>query len=381
MKRVLFLIDTLEVGGTEKSLLYLVSSLRHYEAIVVHVYPGDALKSEFVRAGVQVHFLEIESHYGFRKARKKLLELVHEVRPALIHSMLFRSDIIARSLKRQIRVPLVNSLVNNSYAEYRYAALPPIQRLKLRIVQYYDLVTAARVDRFVSNSRAIKQAYQNALGIDPGRIQVVFRGRKAPAPGSVPTSALESLRDELNLRDKKVILNVSRLLRRKGQSELITAFGEFHKSYSGWVLLIAGEGVERSALENQIEKMNLRDSVQMLGTRNDVPALLELADLFAFPTFYEGLPGSLIEAMFANVPIVASAIPENLECVDEESAYLFTPGDVGGLRSALDQAVRRYDHSRELAKRAYLVAMERFELGQNIRAHEELYDELLKQRW
>lgn len=377
MIKVLYIIDTLEVGGAESSLLTITSGFQNVIPIFVYIYPGGTLEKKFKAKGIMVYSLNVPKEYNFKEALKLLIPLVKKVQPHIIHSTLFKSDIISRRLKKHYYVPLINSLVNNSYIQDRYNNLPFLDKIKLYIIQQYDAYTSKNVDLFISNSEAIKTTNAKALKINNKKIRVIHRGRDPEIFNAGLGNNLEALSNELDIRGRKVILNVSRLLERKGQLDLLKAFKNVAEKRKDLILLIAGEGNFRPVLQSYILENNLQNKVQLLGNRADIPNLLKLADLFAFPSWYEGLPGALIEAMMSNTPIIASNIPENLECLDSESALIYNKACVESLTNALNWALLNYHEMKMKSGRALEIS-KKFEISSIIRQYELTYHELLE---
>lgn len=376
-KKVLFVIDTLNTGGAEKSILEIASRFGEYEAVVCHIYPGDTLRGLYERAGIQVVSLEVPGHYNFVLALKKLQKVVCDLNPVIIHSTLFRSDIITRTLKGMNGIPLVNSLVNNSYHESRFVNVGVYMKLKLMTVRLIDALTAVKVDLFISNSEAIRLTNSKKLKINPSRIVVIYRGRNPRDFDDIESSDTIRLRRELGLENRPTLLNVSRLLDRKGQLDLVKAIKNVSLKIPRLKVLVAGDGPFRATLVKAITDLQLEENIELLGTRHDIPQLLKAADAFVFPSYYEGLPGALIEAMMAATPIIASSIPENLECVDSESAFLFAPGNILDLEARICQCLVDRDLSSDYAKKAYRIAKEKFNIESISRSYELAYDQLL----
>ena len=90
-------------------------------------------------------------------------------------------------------------------------------------------------------------------------------------------------------------------------------------------LVFVGDGEDRGELTAHARELGCADSIEFLGTRRDVPALLSAMDVFAFPSYFEGLPGALIEAMGAGLPIVATPVDGNGELLDSYRTGLFVP--------------------------------------------------------
>ncbi|MBR4830300.1 MAG: glycosyltransferase family 1 protein [Bacilli bacterium] len=114
-------------------------------------------------------------------------------------------------------------------------------------------------------------------------------------------------RKELNTENKFVIGNVGRLHFQKNQMFLLDVFNEIKKVEPNAELLLVGEGEDREKITNKINELGLNDSVQMLGARDDVPALMSSMDVFLFPSVFEGLGLVLVEAEAIGLPIVAAS--------------------------------------------------------------------------
>lgn len=377
-KNIIFLIDSLQTGGAEKSLLEITARFREYTPIFLPLFPGDRLKPLFDKAGIRTLPCGLPRNYKFNAIARQVYPEIKKLNPAIIHSTLFHSDMVARQLKNKLDVPLINSFVNNSYSKDRYAKLSATLKVKLYGIQLWDRWTANKADLFISNSQTIKQTNADALKIPLNKIKVIYRGRSADKFSPLPEARKEAIQKSLGIEGKKIFLNVSRLLERKGQKDLLTAFQKVKERYADSVLLIAGEGAYSNELENKIAELNLGDAVSLLGNRDDVPDLLRVADYFVFPSYFEGLPGALIEAMMAKIPIIASEIPENLECISPEVALLHRPGRIAELANKMIEAIetdkKQWDIKGHLA---YKKAMDSFDIHSIARQYESAYNELI----
>jgi glycosyltransferase involved in cell wall biosynthesis len=121
-------------------------------------------------------------------------------------------------------------------------------------------------------------------------------------------------RKKLGLGDKKTFIHVGRFHPAKNHPFLLNVFAKIHKLNSNTVLLLAGDGELRPEIEKQIVSLNLQNDVILLGSRNDVPKLLQTADCFLFPSVWEGLGMVAIEAQAAGLPCICSdAIPRTVK--------------------------------------------------------------------
>jgi glycosyltransferase involved in cell wall biosynthesis len=167
------------------------------------------------------------------------------------------------------------------------------------------------------------------------------------------------------------------LIERKGHKDLLPSFAELLKSRPNDRLILAGDGEYRGEVEKEIRRLEIGDSVELLGTVSNVSELLGKADFFVFPSYFEGLPGSVIEAMLAKIPIICSDIPENKECLKEGMCLFHKVGDQQDLLGKMQEAISLKDWDIRTDK-AYAYAVEHFEIGKIAQQYEKTYLRLLE---
>ncbi len=116
----------------------------------------------------------------------------------------------------------------------------------------------------------------------------------------------DKYRKEIGLGDKKTFIHVGRFHPAKNHSFLLNLFAEIHKKDANTILILAGDGELRPEIEKQISDLKIQDSVLLLGSRSDVVNLLQAADCFLFPSNWEGLPVTVVEAQAAGLPCFIS---------------------------------------------------------------------------
>ena len=352
---VLYVINGLGTGGAERSLAELLEPLRRrgVEITVACLYERDEGVEEEVRANHDVRFVGP----GLAKSLRNLRRLLREERPDLIHTTIFEADIVGRLASFGMRIPLVTSIVNTSYLSTK-SGHPDVSPSKLRIARAIDGLTARHLNtRFHALTSAVASAAVAALGISPERIEVIPRGRSLSRLGSSTPERRRRVRRDLRLTDDDIILlSVGRREHQKGQIHAISALRDLEESHPQAMLLIAGrEGAASARLRQQAENLGVGRRVQFLGHREDLPDLMVAADILVFPSLYEGLGGSVIEAMALGLPVVASDIAALREVASD--AALFVP-----LCSpqALAGAVARVVDDPDLAEGLRLAGQERF---------------------
>ncbi len=377
--KVLYIIDSLEGYGAEKSIINIATSLQKVTPVFIHLYKGDKLKPLLEQNGIKVYSLNMPAGYSYRKAVHFAIPIIIREEPQIIHSTLFRADMVARRLKKFFpEILLVGSFVSNSYCRNRYKILSTLSAIKLFTTQFKDKITAKRVDYFICNSEAIKNTNVQALSIPEYKVKVIYRGRNVK-DFQPKLDEKECLKKANNLKGCQVILNVGRLNRGKGQLELIQAFNLIQKEFPDLRILIAGEGNLRMELEDLITKLKLKEKVYLLGYREDIPNLLTIADYFVFPTYFEGLPGALIEAILSKTPAIVSDIPENRECFPLDGASFFEAGDVKNLAAIMKKALSSVDWEEKITN-SFNNAQEKFDIHKVSEAYDSLYQEIMNKK-
>lgn len=116
----------------------------------------------------------------------------------------------------------------------------------------------------------------------------------------------DKIKSEMKWKDKIVVGHVGRLIVPKNHTFLIDIFQQFHTKHPQSILVLVGDGDQRENICNKIKKLNLENSIILLGFRPDTANLYKAFDIFVFPSLYEGLPVSLIEAQSAGLSCVVS---------------------------------------------------------------------------
>lgn len=364
--KILYLIDTLEIGGAERSLLDIARRLdrKQFAPLVCSIYKGATLQPEFERAGVPVVPLGLDGKYQFPRAYRRLKKLIRQERPDLVHTTLFRADQIGRAAAKWTGTPVVSSFVNTSYDPVRLVDNPHLSRWKLNALKLMDRVSSRWVTRFHAVAASVRDNNCRHLRIDPRRVDVVYRGRRTGDFEPQNDGTAERLRDQLLPKGVcPVLLNVGRLIDQKGQQYLLRAMPKVLVHCPNAHLAIAGDGWLRSDLETLAQRLDVTEHVSFLGSRDDVPDLLRAADIFVFPSLFEGLPGALVEAMLAGKAIVASDIPVAREMIQHETNGILVPQmTIASLADAIVQLNNAPLYAKRLGEQAQLFARERFDI-------------------
>jgi glycosyltransferase involved in cell wall biosynthesis len=375
--KVLYLIDTLETGGAEKSIFAITSRLTNFKPVIVVLYKGLALLPEFERVGLRVISCDLPGPYNLRMAARMFTRILKEEKPDVVHATLFRSEVVARYCLRNASIPLVGSFVNDSYSEERYKQLNAVSAFKLDVIKWADRFTSGWTTHYMSITKAIVASNAKALHIDSMKVTVIYRGRNVAEQYVI--SEAERQKFKQTYGGSFTFLSVARLLLRKGFKESIEAFSIVAKENPEARYLIAGEGHDRRTFEETIAQLGLTDKVFLLGTRQDVSALLAYADAFVFPSHYEGQGGALVEAMLAAKPIIGSDIEVVAESItNHHSGLLFRLRDSNDLADKMKWIMSHPTEAKQLGLNARAEAVKRFDADEVARQHEALYEKVIK---
>ncbi|MEZ6050315.1 MAG: glycosyltransferase [Planctomycetaceae bacterium] len=175
-----------------------------------------------------------------------------------------------------------------------------------------------------------------------------------------------------------VAISVARLSPEKDFPTLLNAVAEVVKEVPDFRLQLVGDGIERGKLEKLSSELNLKNHVEFLGERSDVPALLDRAGFFVSSSRTEGISLTLLEASAVGLPIVTTAVGGNPEIVEEGQTGRLVPSENP---KALAIAIIDMCHNRsqwpEMGRLGRHRVETAFEIGRMVREYEQLYDQLL----
>jgi glycosyltransferase involved in cell wall biosynthesis len=214
------------------------------------------------------------------------------------------------------------------------------------------------------------------LRVPEGKFEVIYNGvdltRIAAADRAHARREVGASEDEV------VIASVGRLVPVKHYESLLGAFARAFGRAAGAVktrLVLIGEGPERAKLEALAASLGIAARTTLLGHREDVPELLVGLDVFVLPSRSEGMSNTLLEAMAAGVPVVASDVGGNSEIVrDGDSGFLYPSGDEARLSQLLTELVGDPARRAQVGRRGYERVMREFSMGAMIAKYEALYE-------
>ncbi|NMM48043.1 glycosyltransferase family 4 protein [Marinigracilibium pacificum] len=363
--KVLFIQDSLGTGGAERSnanFWYYLREKGVEPSIIVLKSRNEGIQKEILNAGFNVTFLKSKS----RASRiREVISIVDEFKPDIVYTFLFEASLIARGVKFFRKFILIENLVNETYSKLRLKD-PNVNIWKLETYRLIDFITQLfTVDHYQANGLSVSEHYKKKLLVNSRRISIINRGRSTNR--YVGDEALRTFyRNDLNVDNKLVFINVARHEFQKGQDTLLDSLNELPKTYLSQikVLLVGRDGELSKTIAHKILSYGLEDVVTLLGHRDDVVKLLVASDVFVFPSRFEGLPGSLIEAEAAGLPIICSDINNNMEVVRiNENALVFNVNDHVDLAAKIKLIIENPEIRKSFGLRSLEIFNEKFEIS------------------
>lgn len=240
----------------------------------------------------------------------------------------------------------------------------------------------ADAERLVAISERTRDEFL-AAGFDAGRVELIPHGIDVDAFRPADGAERRALRERLILpADARLVTFTGRLLRGKGVEVLVEAFGRLAARHHDAHLLLVGSGAGQvlsmeEALRTQVASAGLASRVTFTGRVENVADYLRASDVYAFPSYFEAMPLSLLEAASCGLPCVASRIGGVVDVIEDgRSGVLVEAGDANGLAAALGALFDMPARGAALGAAARAAVLARFDERGNVARYRELFLEL-----
>lgn len=393
-------------GGMRTHLTSLVERLDRDRFEVVVASPEDAcVKACLERCGGRHEAIIIPDGLALSRDMAgvvALARLIRATRPDVCHFHGFKAAALGRAAARLLertrslswpaashgpspglaRRPAIVYTVHNSVLQ-RTRGTP-----EGRLCAHVERALARLTDRVIAVSRALWEEYSSIPGLGPRKVRHVpngvalerFPDNGEPSLGRTPERAARARAALGCRRDAVLVGTVARLVPEKGIALLLHALAYLRKLGLRPEVIVAGDGPARADLEALAGTLGVSEQVRFLGFVDDIASFYAALDGFVLPSLSEGLPLSLIEAMVAGVPVVASRTAGTEEVVGPGMGFLAAPGDHVALAMCLKELILRPNEAGRMAENAREEARRRFSIEGMVRATQEVYVEAMSER-
>jgi glycosyltransferase involved in cell wall biosynthesis len=363
--KVLQLISSGGYYGAENMLLNLCASqdeagCRNSLLLFYNVHvPNVEFYERARRRGISVRMVHCRGRFDLRAIRQ-IKEYIAEDSIDVVHTHGYKADLYGYFAARGTEKPVVATCHNWVGGT---AALGIYNRLDRMALKRFSAIAAV-------SDGVRERLFQSGIGAE--KIMLIANGIDVAA-----FARAQSL-PELRGSAAKVIGVVARLDLQKGFEYLLAAVRELGSSFGSIKLVIVGEGPDRAAIEQMIERNGLQKTVVLAGQRSDMANVYASMDLFVLPSLNEGLPMTVLEAMAASKPVIATrvgAIPKVIE--DGKTGLLVNPVDAAGLKDAMAKLLSDAELAHRVAAQGYEWVAQHYTAGAMAKQYRAMYDEVL----
>ena len=367
---VCHVLHTLEVGGGETlARAIALNSVGEFRPVFALLDELGALGHDLLEQGIEVTVIGRRPGIDWGCARR-LRQLFRQTRAAVIHAHQY-GPLLYSALARVpgMPTPILFTEHGRDFPDYR----------RWKRVWANRLLLSPR-DRFVAVGESVRRALIDFEGLPEPRIEVIYNGCDLSQFDS-KRSDRSLVRSELGLEEGEfVVIQVARLDRLKDWPTALRAVKLLLSEDPTARFVVVGDGEDRSRLERLSQELQLTERVLFLGSRPDVPRLLQAADAFMLSSISEGVPLTLIEAMASGLPCVATSvggIPELIR--DGETGLLVRAGDHVGLAAQLARLASTPGLSQRLGLAGHHHILDRHDAFVMHERYLELYREMTRE--
>lgn len=363
--KVLQLISSGGYYGAENMLLNLCASQETVgcQNSLVLFYNVHAPNVEFYerarRRGLSVRMVHCQGRADWR-AVQQIEEYIQEDEIDLLHTHGYKADLYGYMAARRSRKPIVATCHNWVGGTAALGIYNRLDRMALKRFHGLAAVSDSVAQRLLDSGVSAKKIRTIANGID---VQTFERAHALPA---------------FNFDGSKVIGMVARLDLQKGFEHLLRAARDLCVAFPALKVVIVGDGPDRKAIEDMIQRFGLQSNVILAGQHSDMPGIYAAMDVFVLPSLNEGLPMTILEAMAASKPVIATrvgAIPSVIK--DGETGLLVDPGDTYGLRNAVARLLSAPDLCHRIGAAGHAWVSRHYTSEIMALKYRQMYDEVL----
>jgi glycosyltransferase involved in cell wall biosynthesis len=366
--RIGYVIGQLTYGGAERQLYELICGIdrTRFQCFVYCLSERTAPYGDKIRAaGAELRILKRKGHLDASRILK-LASLLRKDRIVILHSFLFHGNGYAWPARLLARVPHLLTSARNC---------KDVGLLR----GWVNRLAFNGSDAIVCNGEAVRSFVVEHYRAELEKSVVIYNGLDLNRFSVLPAAGGGKIAGRT--AEEKLVITVGRLVPQKDLDLFLEAAALLTRKKAGVRFLIVGDGPCRERLERKASQNGLRGKIVFLGERDDIPELLQAADIFWLTSSWEGLPNVLLEAMACAKPIVTRDVGACREIINHgENGYLVPDRNAESFAQHTLGLLSDLDKAREMGRAGRKLAEEKFSSGKMVRATESLYASLLDSR-
>lgn len=315
--RVLIIIASQDIGGPGKGIFQFIENTPKgdFEYILCNFNFRNRTIGQFAdeASKKKLNLILLKQRFTFDPLMLlQVRNIISENNINIIQTHGYKPGVIGFSMSKLYRIPWIGFA--HGYIEISK---------KFRFYSRLDREILKYADRVVAVSDSMKRLLKEA-GVKEDRISVIYNA--IDEADAVPSTSAESVKDCYGIKNAhKVIGVVGRLSPEKGQIIFLKAFKKAVKMHPQAKALIVGDGPDRGMLEEYCKKNGIDDKVIFTGYQEEIANFYQVFDILALPSFTEGLPNAVLEAMLFGVPVIATSVGGVPEVINNSNGILVPP--------------------------------------------------------
>lgn len=377
MIRIVHIITGLNTGGAETMLATLLAHTpqERFQPTVICLTADGPVGDRIRALGVPVHILGMPRGLPTLGGVLRLVRLLHSLKPEVVQTWLYHSDLIGGITARLLRVPIVTWSIHNTVYDPRHA-----KRMTVLIGRLCARLSSLVPHRILSCSQTAMQEHI-ALGYPNARVEFIPNGFDL-AQYSPNNNLRQAVRQELGIPDDAPLVGLfARFDPMKDHQNFVQAAQILTRTHSKIAFLLCGQNItaDNTELWQWIVEANLQNHVHLLGVRTDVPRLLCALDVLTLSSRYgEAFPMILGEAMATGVPCVATDVGDAAYIIGD-TGRIVPPAEPERLGQALHELLSLPAEKRCVLGHEARERIQRlFEIGHIAESYASFYEKLLK---
>lgn len=360
--KVIHIIDSQIFGGAERYIIEVSRKLVENHKVDISLYSfkyNEFLEKESKQFNLKYDYFCHQQDCSSRFVKNKIKDLYNQNPNTIFHTHGYKTNVLVRQAL-WFKKALIVTTVHSTFKYWN-------NKIKKIVYSNLDKITSVKNKKIITVSNYIKDYYATIL--NKNKIITIYNG--------VDDEKFTPKLNEL-YKDEYTLINVGNLNEAKNQITLLKAFKGI--SNNNLRLLILGEGPQREALEQYIDRNDLQDKVQLIGSTPDVSKYLHQADLFISTSIDESFGLAIVEAMLSGVPVIASKVGGVVEVINENGTGIFymNPFDEIELSQKIEKLINDPELSNQLSLNALSIAKEKFSLVNVTKQIYEIYQVISK---
>lgn len=368
-KKILHVIDSLDLGGAQTFLLELVKHLdrKRYLPEVASMHGQGVYARAFEQAGIKTHSLSPSKIPPFYLPN--FWRLMRRENYDILHFHLFGSNLCAKPLAIAAGHPAI--IVHDQCNDASRDANP--------LLLAADAFWNRQSSRVIAVSESVRRYLIDREDLPEARIEMIPNGINAEMFFPAADQQKDDARHRLGLPlGAYIVGGVGRLVVQKNFTAFLEVARQVLVSHPDTIFVIAGTGPQDANLRGKVSSLGINESVRFLGHVEARTALYHAVDALLMTSDFEGTPMTLLEAMASCLPVVASRVDGIAEvCTHLGDALLVSPSDVTGYARALETVIGDPETGMRLGKTARETVLKKYEIRDLTRRIESVYEGVL----